>query len=73
MKTVRRKIFQKNWMQVWFASVFAPSSAASGSPFEGTLSQNIFILKTGHLGNINSLNICGLNKFFFRNLALIII
>ena len=31
---------------------------------KGTLPWNIFILKSGHKGHINSLNIGGLNKFF---------
>ena len=29
---------------------------------KGTLPQNIFVLKTGHIGHINSFNIGGLNK-----------
>ena len=30
---------------------------------KGTLPQNMSILKTGHIGHINSLNIGGLNNF----------
>ena len=37
---------------------------SKGAGFKGTLSQNTFILKTGHIGNIKSLNIGGLSKLF---------
>ena len=31
---------------------------------KGTLPQNIFLIKSGHIGHINSLNIGGFNKFY---------
>ena len=34
--------------------------------FKGTLPQNIFMIKTGHIGYINFFNIGGLNKFFLK-------
>ena len=33
-KNICQKIFQKKWVQVWFASVFAPSAAAAGFPLK---------------------------------------
>ena len=45
-------------------TIYTTNLGMESNMVKGTLPQNIFILKSGHIGHINSLNIGCLNKFF---------